>query len=550
MSKVTEAEIFPVLKGKVAIVTGAAQGMGRATAEVFLKAGAKVAICDIKEKEGQEVAAELSHFGDIIFVKTDISKSAEVRNLIEQTVARFGKLDAAVNNAAMTPDKTPLTEFDEDYWDKLTSINLTGTALCCKYEMQQMLRQGGKGTIVNIASINAFRPQPNMPAYTACKHALIGLTKHAATEGGSHGIRINAIAPGAIYSEMSATALKSMGVTEEEFTRSASLLNRFGMPQEVAQGSLWLCSDASSFVTGTLSDHPIKMESTRAASSSVPWVHEGKLAIVTGSARSIGAAIVRNLASKGCNIIVNHATPASDQSATDLCLELQKNPRVKAVWVRADISKKEDCVKIVETAKAHFTDSKTGKLQIDILVHNAALGYVGPLESVVEDDFQKMYAVNVLGPILLTQACIPHLPTDRSGRIVMISSINSKVGTPNTTLYSGTKGALEAMARVWCRELAERATVNSINPGPVMTDMYLSASDEIKRSLALWNPLTPLSPVRPSDSPEAREIGERIGGRAAYDYEISGLVAMLCSPEAGWCTGSLISANGGLSFSI
>ncbi|OTA83722.1 hypothetical protein M434DRAFT_378274 [Hypoxylon sp. CO27-5] len=537
MSNISEAEIFPVLKGKVAIITGAAQGMGRATAEVFLKAGAKVVICDIKEKEGQEAAAELSRFGDIIFVRTDISKSADVKNLIEETVAKFGKLDAAVNNAALTPDKTPLTEFDEDYWDKLTSINLTGTALCCKYEMQQMLKQGGKGTIVNIGSINSFRPQPNMPAYTACKHALIGLTKHAATEGGPHGIRINAIAPGAIYTEMSATALKSMGVTEEEFTRSASLLNRFGMPHEVAQGSLWLSSDSSSFVTGVSSTF------------SVPRVHEGKLAIVTGSARSIGAAIVRNLASKGCNIIVNHATATSDQLATDLCQELEKNHRVRAAWVRADISKREDCAKIIETSKAHFTDPKTGKLQIDILVHNAAIAYVGPLEGVVEDEFQKIYAVNVLGPILLTTACVPYLPTDRSGRIVMMSSINAKVGTPNTTLYAGTKAALEAMARVWCRELAERATVNSINPGPVMTDMYLSASDEIKKLLALWNPVTPLAPVRPSDSPEVREIGERIGGRAAYDHEIAGLVAMLCSPEAGWCTGSLISANGGLSFS-
>ncbi|KAI1138445.1 NAD(P)-binding protein [Hypoxylon sp. FL0543] len=538
MSKVAEAEIFPVLKGKVAIITGAAQGMGKATAEVFLKAGAKVAICDIKEKEGEEAAAELSRFGEVIFVKTDISKSADVRNFIEKTVAQFGKLDAAVNNAALTPDCAPLTEFDEDYWDRITSVNLTGTALCCKYEMQQMLKQGGKGTIVNIASINAFRPQPNMPAYTACKHALIGLTKHAATEGGRHGIRINAIAPGAIYSEMSANALKTIGVTEEEFTRSGSLLSRWGMPHEVAQGSLWLSSDASSF-----------MDSVQTSSPIVPRVHQGKLAIVTGSARSIGAAIVRNLASKGCNIIVNYATAKSDQAASDLCFELETDHGVRAAWVRADVSKREDCAKIVETAQAHFTDPETGKLQIDILVHNAAIVYVGPLESVVEEEFQRMYAVNVLGPILLTTACIPYLPTDRSGRIVMMSSINPKVGTPSTTLYAGTKGALEAMARVWCRELAERATVNSINPGPVMTDMYLSASDEIKQSLALWNPVTPLAPVRPSDTPEVREIGERIGGRAAYAHEIAGMVAMLCSPESGWCTGSLISANGGLSFS-
>lgn len=199
MPDVAEAEIYPVLKGKVALVTGAAQGMGRTTAEVFLKAGAKVVICDIKEKEGKEVVEELSHLGEIIFVKADISKSADVQSLIEQIVTRFGRLDAAVNNAAMTPDTTPLINFDEDYWTKLVHVNLTGTSLCCKYEMQQMIRQGGKGTIVNIASINAFRPQPNMPAYTTTKHAIIGLTKHAATEGGPHGIRINAIAPGAIY---------------------------------------------------------------------------------------------------------------------------------------------------------------------------------------------------------------------------------------------------------------------------------------------------------------------------------------------------------------
>ncbi|KAI2464227.1 NAD(P)-binding protein [Annulohypoxylon bovei var. microspora] len=544
MSGVTEVEIFPVLRGKVAIITGAAQGMGKATAEVFLKAGAKVVICDVR-KEGEQVAAELSKLGDVIFVQTDISKAADVRNLIEKTVAQFGRLDAAVNNAAMAPDKTPLTDFDEDYWNRLTSTNLTGTALCCKYEMQQMIKQGGKGTIVNIASINAYRPQPFMPAYTATKHALIGLTKHAATEGGPHGIRINAIAPGAIYSEMSAAALKSIGTTEEEFTRSATVLNRFGMPHEIAQGSLWLSSDASSFVTGIC----LPIDGGFLAIPVVPRALEGKLAIVTGSARGIGVAIVRNLASKGCNIVVNYVTEASDEAASELCSELEEVYSVKATRLRADVSKREDCARIIEEAKVHFADPQTGNLQIDILVHNAAICYVGPLEGVIEEEFQHIYAVNVLGPMLLTAACTPYLPTDRSGRIIMISSVNPTIGTPNTSLYSGTKGAIEAMARVWSRELAERATVNSINPGPVMTDMYLKASEETKSILAPWSRLTPLAPVRPSDSPEVREIGERLGGRAAYDHEIAGIVGMLCSPESGWCTGSLISANGGMTFS-
>ncbi|KAL3421405.1 short chain dehydrogenase reductase family [Phlyctema vagabunda] len=245
-----EADIFPLLKGKVAIVTGGSQGMGKATASVFLRAGAKVVIGDVKEDEGQSVVNELSKYGDIIFVRTDISKSEDVKNLVAQAVSKFGKLDVAVNNAALTPDKTSLIDFDEKYWDKLVGINLTGTALCCKWQMQQMIAQGSKGSIVNIASINAFRPQPNMPAYTATKHALIGLTKHAAMEGGPKGIRINAVAPGAIFSDMSAAALRIMGTTMEEFAPTVSYLNRFGMAHEVAQASLWLASDSASYITG------------------------------------------------------------------------------------------------------------------------------------------------------------------------------------------------------------------------------------------------------------------------------------------------------------
>lgn len=197
--EVAEAEVFPMLKGKVAIVTGGSQGMGKATASVFLRAGAKVVIGDIKVEEGEKTITELSQHGEVLFVKTDIAKSEDVQNLIAQTVTKFGRVDIAINNAALTPDGTQLIEFDENYWRKLIDINLTGTALCCKYEMQQMIKQKSKASIINIASINAFKPQPNMPAYTAAKHALIGLTKHAAMEGGAHGIRVNAIAPGAIF---------------------------------------------------------------------------------------------------------------------------------------------------------------------------------------------------------------------------------------------------------------------------------------------------------------------------------------------------------------
>ncbi|OJJ42137.1 hypothetical protein ASPZODRAFT_137452 [Penicilliopsis zonata CBS 506.65] len=245
------APIFPVLQDKVAIVTGAAQGMGLATAEVFLRAGAKVVLADIQARLGEEVSQELALLGPVHFVATDISKSEEVQDLVAEAVRVFGRLDVAVNNAGLTPDRTALLEFDEAYWRRLLDVNLTGTALCCKYEMQQMRAQSPPGgAIVNIASVNAYMPQPNMPAYTAAKHALLGLTKHAAAEGGPVGIRVNAVAPGAIVSELLAKGLEIMGTTPDEFAPKVSSLSRFGHAHEVAQGSLWLASPAASYVTG------------------------------------------------------------------------------------------------------------------------------------------------------------------------------------------------------------------------------------------------------------------------------------------------------------
>ncbi|KAJ5708390.1 hypothetical protein N7488_008191 [Penicillium malachiteum] len=276
----------------------------------------------------------------------------------------------------------------------------------------------------------------------------------------------------------------------------------------------------------------------------IPRIHENKVALITGSARA------RNLASKGCNVIINYATKASDQAAEDLSAELHPSYSIRATPIRADISCRDDCDHLFSTTKSHFTNTETGKFQIDIIVHNAATLYLGPLETVDPTEFQRIYEVNVLGPILVTGVCKPYLPTDRSGRIVNMSSINSKVGTESTTLYAGTKGALEAMTRVWARELAENATVNATNPGPVMTDMYLSAPDEIKEGLARWNPLTPLIPIRETDSEEVQALGKRFRGRGAYAEEIADLVSSIRNPEFGWCTGSIISANGGLSFSL
>ncbi|KAM3074799.1 hypothetical protein ACMFMG_008213 [Clarireedia jacksonii] len=292
------------------------------------------------------------------------------------------------------------------------------------------------------------------------------------------------------------------------------------------------------------------MTSRSGDSSPSTRVHQGKLAIVTGSARSIGAGIARNLASKGANILIIYLTEKSDEAAAKLASELSSEYGVLAVPCRADISTPAGCTTVIETCTAKFpANEKTGKLQVDILIHCAAVMITGPLEAITLEDFHRSYSTNVLGPILLTAACKPYLPTDRSGRIVNISSIGQKAGLPYLTLYSGTKGALEAMTRTWARELAEHCTVNTINPGSVLTDMFRECSDEVLAAQALWSPLIPLSRVREWDTDEVKEVGRKWGGRPAYVEEIAGIVAIVCNPESAWMTGSVVSANGGQCFS-
>jgi NAD(P)-dependent dehydrogenase (short-subunit alcohol dehydrogenase family) len=241
----------PVLQDKVAIVTGAAMGVGEATAILFAEAGAKVVVADYNEEHGRQTAQNIQNAGgQASFVAVDVSKAEQVRAMVEQTVATYGRLDVAVNNAAITPDTALVSEFDEDYWDRLMSINLTGVALCLKYELQQMVTQEGSGSIINISSTGGFRPQGKDIAYVSAKHAVIGMTKVAALENGPHDIRVNAVAPGAVDTPMTRAVIKETGRTMEQAAPVMSVLNRFAQPREIAQANLWLASDASSYVTG------------------------------------------------------------------------------------------------------------------------------------------------------------------------------------------------------------------------------------------------------------------------------------------------------------
>jgi glucose 1-dehydrogenase len=226
--------------------------MGAATALLFAEAGAKVVVADMNEDLGLTLVAKIEEAGGAaLFQRVNVSVAADVDALVQATVAHFGRLDVAVNNAAVSPDTKPLSEMDEDEFERVIAVDLKGVALCLKYQLAQMIRQGGGGSIVNIGSVSSFRPQPNNGVYVAAKHGVVGLTKVAAIENGVHGIRVNTVAPGAIDTPMLRGALDRMGGSEAEFAPQLSLLGRFGQPREVAQASLWLASEQSSYVTGT-----------------------------------------------------------------------------------------------------------------------------------------------------------------------------------------------------------------------------------------------------------------------------------------------------------
>ncbi|KAM0272867.1 hypothetical protein ACHAQH_008553 [Verticillium albo-atrum] len=276
---------------------------------------------------------------------------------------------------------------------------------------------------------------------------------------------------------------------------------------------------------------------------------DGKLGIVTGAARGIGLAIAENLASKGCNIILGYTSASSQPRAEKLAADLKSKHSIIALPVQADLGTTTGPATLVESAKKQASEAGIAKFQIDILVNNAGVALNNLLPDITVDQFDTSYRVNVLGPLLLVQAVQPYLPNDRSGRIVNLSSVSSSTGFFGQSVYGGTKAALEAMTRTWARELSENATVNAINPGPVLTEMYESNTPEFKRFIKGFIEHSPLMKARPGIDDDALvKEAETAGGRPAYVGEIAGIVAMLVSAESAWCTGQVVCANGGMLF--
>ncbi|CAK7204974.1 L-xylo-3-hexulose reductase [Sporothrix eucalyptigena] len=296
--------------------------------------------------------------------------------------------------------------------------------------------------------------------------------------------------------------------------------------------------------------------------------YEGKLGIVTGGSRGIGASVARRLAAKGCNLLLAYSSDSSTELTKQLCAELLSTHKIHCSSVQADLLRPDEASKaIVKAANILFTSyNPTSQFQVDILINNAGVSSnqfmndakKGPI---TVDEYTRVYTVNVLAPLLLTQAVAPHLPIDHSGRIVSVSSVSSSIGYQGQSVYAGSKAAIESMTRVWSRELAERATVNCINPGPAWGDMYEQAGP------SFWTINQPYVDAAPLAAYGGEKAVLKMAGadaakfdklvreqmkarRPAFTTEIAGTVDMLCSPESGWTTGSVICANGGMKMSI
>jgi len=237
------------LDGKIGLVTGGSSGIGRATALAFVREGAKVVIADILVEGSQETIKMVEKAGgQAIFVKADVSRSDEVEAMVKKAVEVYGRLDCAFNNAGLGPGRSRTADFTEEEWDRVISINLKGVWLCLKYEIQQMRKQGA-GAIVNTASVVGLVGFQGAPAYVASKHGVVGLTKAAALEYATSGVRINAVCPGVTSTPMIEDIVAARPKMAE-FYRTLHPMGRLARPEEIAEAVVWLCSDAASFVTG------------------------------------------------------------------------------------------------------------------------------------------------------------------------------------------------------------------------------------------------------------------------------------------------------------
>ena len=239
--------------GRTALVTGGGSGIGREASLLFAERGARVVVADLVAEGGEETANAIrDRGGEAVFVRADVTRADEVHAMIDAAVASFGGVDCAINSAGTsTPARTRTHEFSEEEWCRVLDVNLTGVWLCMKEEIARMLEGGRGGAIVNLSSIYGLVAAAGTAAYTASKHAVAGLTKTAALDYAKQGIRVNALSPGYTRTPLVERVISHKPEIEDWFIERTPL-GRMGIPREIAEAGVWLCSDAAAYLNGVI----------------------------------------------------------------------------------------------------------------------------------------------------------------------------------------------------------------------------------------------------------------------------------------------------------
>ncbi|KAF9591431.1 hypothetical protein IFM89_004129 [Coptis chinensis] len=453
------------LEGKVALITGGASGIGASTAKLFAKYGAKVVIADIQDELGDSICKENQ---DIFFIHCNVTQDNEVKNAVDTTVGKYGKLDIMFNNAGTigTSNLEILTTDNEDF-KKVFEVNVYGAFLGAKHAAKVMI-PAKKGSIIFTASVASVINGETQHAYAASKHAVVGLAKNLCVELGQHGIRVNCISPYGVASPMMTGAIGlDQSKAEEIVYESANLKGTIVKAEDVAEAAVYLASDESRYISGLnlLVDGGYSTTTPAFKMALVSHLsgQEGKVAIITGGASGIGASTSKLFAKYGGKVII---ADVQDDLGHALCNENQD-----IFYIHFDVTEDNDVKNVVDTAVAMY-----GKL--DIMLNNAGIGGKSLIDvlNTDNDDFKRVLDVNVYGVFLGAKHAAMVMIPEKKGSIICTSSIASVVNGETPHAYTASKHAVVGLTKNLCVELGHyRIRVNCISPYGIVSPMLSGA---------------------------------------------------------------------------
>jgi NAD(P)-dependent dehydrogenase (short-subunit alcohol dehydrogenase family) len=495
---------------KVVLVTGAAAGIGLATARLFAARGDTVVLADRDAEAVRRAAAELGapHQASVL----DVADEAAVVAGVARIAAQHGGIDVLVNNAGIVdPTGTLALDLDAATVERLLRVNLTGSYLLAREAGRGMIARGG-GAIVNLSSGIALQAIAGRTPYAMSKAAILGLTRALACEWAQHGVRVNAVLPGYVATEI-VEALVVEGQVDPATATARIPLGRMARPADVAQAIAWAAANAyvtggSIAVDGGYSAYGGTAPAATAEAPAAPK-HDRPVVVISGAARGIGAATADRFAADGARVIV-------------LDRELGTLPEGREGHV-LDVTDETALIAVIDAIAAQHG-------RIDVLVNNAAIAddFMSTTEQTLRA-FEHGLAINLVAPLRLATAAARVMRGHRGGAIVNLSSIAARGGLPRRNSYCAAKAGVEAMTRQLACEWAQHGVrVNAVAPGYISTPGVLALEAEGKRSL--------------------RGVRRRIPlGRLGRPEEIADAIAFLASPRAGYMTGTVVPVDGGWS---